>query len=408
MALKLPDWGLKFLLAIRIRFKIIRGGRGSAKSHTVARCLLVRAMEQKTRVLCAREFQNSIKESVHQLLSDIINDPENGFLGYFEILETEIRHIDNGSEFFFKGLARQINSIKSIEGIDIAWIEEAQTVSQKSLDILIPTVRKEGSELWFTYNPDLDSDPVHILANSKRDDLKTIDVNWNNNPFISQVLIDEKDAAYASNPSKAENIWGGKTRKNSEQHVFKNWKIIAFEPDESFGPAYQGLDFGFSQDPMAFVRMYVHSEHKRIYFRYAIAKKGILPNSMAPFLEMVPDVKKYNTIADSARPELVAHLKADGFKIESAQKWPGSVEDGVQWMQDYELIVHPDCLKASYATEDEKYTIDHEFNNYSFKVDKRTGLITSDLEDKDNHYTDAGRYGLQRFIKKKKSVFDNL
>lgn len=399
MALKLPDWGIH-LIQHEKRLKVAKGGRGSAKSHTFARGLLVRAAEKKTRILCTREFQNSIRESVHQLLSDVINNPDNGLTG-FTILETEIRH-ENGSEFIFKGLARQIDSIKSTEGIDIVWIEEGQTISQKSLDILFPTIRKDGSEIWITYNPDLDTDPVHKIALSGRDDMTVYTVNWNNNPFISPVLIKEKDEAYRDNPNKARNIWGGETRRNSDQQVFKKWRVLPFEVDDRFGPAYQGLDFGFSQDPMAFTRMYIHEEEKRIYFRYAIAKVGILPSSMKSFLELVPDVKRIQTIADNARPELIKELKEQGFNIISCTKYKGSVEDGVQWMQDYELIVHPDCLKADYANKDEKYTIDEEFSRYSFKVDKRTGLITTDLEDKNNHYSDASRYGLEKFITKKK------
>lgn len=406
MALKLPDWGVVALLNRPSRYKIAKGGRGSAKSHTIARCILIRMMQKKTRVLCTREFQNSIKESVHQLFTDLINDPVNGFVG-FEVLETEIRH-KNGSEMYFKGLARQINSIKSMEGIDLVWIEEAQTVSQRSLNILIPTIRKDGSEIWASYNPDLDADPIHVLALSERADILLLEVNWDNNPFISEVLLKEKDEAYKHDPNKAANVWGGETRKQTEQQVFKNWKVIAFEPDEDFGPAYQGVDFGFSNDPMTLVRLYVHTKEKRIYFRHAIGKVGILPSAMASFLEKVPGVKNIHTLGDNARPELIAELRGLGFNIEACAKWPGCVEDGVQWMQDYQLIVHPDCLKADYATKEEKYTIDYELTNYSFKVDKRTNLIQPDLEDKNNHYTDAGRYALEKFIRKSKTDWGKL
>lgn len=395
MALKLPDWGIE-LINRKSRYKGGKGGRGSAKSHTFARGLLVKMMSKKTRVLCTREFQNSIKESVHQLLSDLINDPNNGFEG-FTVLESEIRH-ENGSDMYFKGLARQIDSIKSMEGIDIVWIEEGQTISQKSLDILIPTIRKDGSEIWFTYNPDLETDPIHVLATSGREDVLLFEVNWNHNPFISSVLIAEKDEAYRVNPVKASNVWGGQTRKNSDQQVIKNYKVIPFDIDDSFGPAYQGLDFGFSQDPLAFTRFYVHKTLPRIYIRYAIAKKGVLPSQMSSFLELVPDVRKHKIIADSARPELIEQLRLERFQIDGAKKGKGSVEDGVQWLQDYEIIIHPDCLKADYATKEDKYTIDEEFSLYSFVVDKRTGLITTDLEDKNNHYTDAIRYGAEKFI----------
>ena len=405
MALKLPDWGLD-LINRKSRYKGGKGGRGSAKSHTFARGLLIKMMSKKTRVLCTREFQNSIKESVHQLLSDLINDPNNGFEG-FTVLESEIRH-ENGSDMYFKGLARQIDSIKSMEGIDIVWIEEGQTISQRSLDILIPTIRKDGSEIWFTYNPDLDTDPIHVLATSGREDVLLFEVNWNHNPFISSVLIAEKDEAYRVNPVKASNVWGGQTRKNSDQQVIKNYKVVNFEIDEDFGPAYQGLDFGFSKDPLAFTRFYVHTKFKRIYVRYAIAKTGILPSQMMAFLELVPDAKKHKIIADSARPELIEQLRQEKFIIEGAKKGKGSVEDGVQWLQDHEIIIHPDCLKSDYATKEDKYTIDEEFSLYSFVVDKRTGLITTDLEDKNNHYTDSMRYGAEKFITVKSNNWGSI
>lgn len=399
VSIELPEWAHKWWTQ-RSRYKVAYGGRGSAKSHSIARLLLMMAMQSKKRILCTREVQNSIKDSVHKLLKDLIFSM---MLTGFTITDISIKH-SNGSEFLFKGMhGESVESIKSMEGVDIVWIEEAQTISRRSLEILIPTIRKPGSEIWISFNPFKDDDPVYVdFVLTKRPNSIVDFVNWYDNPWFPDELIEEKDYLYANNPDRANHVWGGQTIKNTDQQVFKKWRVLPFEFDEKFGPAYQGLDFGFSQDPMAFTRMYVHEEEKRIYFRYAIAKVGILPSSMKSFLELVPDVKRVQTIADNARPELIKELKEQGFNIIPCTKYKGSVEDGVQWMQDYELIIHPDCLKADYANKDEKYTIDEEFSRYSFKVDKRTGLITTDLEDKNNHYTDASRYGLEKFITKKK------
>src|SRR5574343_562163 len=139
-----------------MRYKVAYGGRGSGKSWAFARALLIQASEKPLRVLCGREVQKSIKQSVHTLLKDQIQ--ELGLGQFYDVLETEIRG-KNGTQFSFAGLASHtVESIKSFEGCDIVWIEEAQTVSKKSWDILIPTIRKPNSEIWVTFNPDLDTD----------------------------------------------------------------------------------------------------------------------------------------------------------------------------------------------------------------------------------------------------------
>jgi len=163
------------------RYKVAYGGRGSGKSWGFARALLALAIKHKLRILCAREVQRSIKQSVHQLLSDQIQSM--GFGQYYEVLENEIRCV-NGSQINFTGLANNtVESIKSFEGVDIVWVEEAQTVSKKSWDILIPTIRKPNSEIWVTFNPDLDSDDTYKrFVIDTPDNAKVVKVNWIDNP----------------------------------------------------------------------------------------------------------------------------------------------------------------------------------------------------------------------------------
>lgn len=203
------------------RYKFARGGRGSGKSWSVAKKLLLIGTQKPTRILCTREVQKSIKQSVHQLLKDQINGM--GLDSFYQVLETEIRGL-NGTRIYFSGLSDMTaDSIKSFEGVDICWIEEGQAITDKSLKILTPTIRAEGSEIWVTYNPQLDSDPIHQMANAERDDTITIDVNWYDNPWFPAVLNDERLHAKATLPTaEYEHIWEGKCMPAVEGAIYFN------------------------------------------------------------------------------------------------------------------------------------------------------------------------------------------
>lgn len=203
------------------RYKFARGGRGSGKSWSVAKKLLLIGAQKPTRILCTREVQKSIKQSVHQLLKDQINGM--GLDSFYQVLETEIRGL-NGTRIYFSGLSDMTaDSIKSFEGVDICWIEEGQAITDKSLKILTPTIRAEGSEIWVTYNPQLDSDPIHQMANAERDDTITIDVNWYDNPWFPTVLNDERLHAKATLPTaEYEHIWEGKCMPAVEGAIYFN------------------------------------------------------------------------------------------------------------------------------------------------------------------------------------------
>jgi phage terminase large subunit len=188
------------------RYKILHGGRGSAKSWTVARKLLQRAAEAPLRVLCAREVQESIKDSVHALLVD-----QARAMGLpFRPFDREIRH-DNGSRFVFTGLAQHtVDSIKSFEGADVCWIEEAQSVSKRSWDVLTPTIRKDDSEIWATLNPFLESDETYqrFVADPPTNTL-SLQVNWSDNPWFPSVLNEERLNCLRRDPDNYANIWEG-------------------------------------------------------------------------------------------------------------------------------------------------------------------------------------------------------
>ena len=202
------------------RYKVAYGGRGSGKSWGFARALLLEATKKRLRILCAREIQRSIKQSVHQLLSDQIQVLELG--KFFEILETEIR-CRNGSQISFTGLANNtVESIKSFEGVDIVWVEEAQTVSKKSWDILIPTIRKPESEIWVSFNPDLDTDDTYTrFVVSPPSDAKVVKINYTDNLWFPDVLEKERLHAEANNPDY-ENIWLGECKSAVDGAIYAN------------------------------------------------------------------------------------------------------------------------------------------------------------------------------------------
>ena len=202
------------------RYKVAYGGRGSGKSWSMARALLIKAANEPTRVLCAREIQKSIKQSVHTLLNDQIQSL--GLGAFYEVLESEIRGI-NGSTFSFTGLATNtVESIKSFEGCDIVWVEEAQTVSKKSWDILIPTIRKPNSEIWVSFNPNIDTDDTYQrFVVEPPENAKVVKVNYTDNPWFPEVLEIERQHSEKTNPDYA-NIWEGDCKAAVDGAIYAN------------------------------------------------------------------------------------------------------------------------------------------------------------------------------------------
>lgn len=201
------------------RYKVTHGGRGGAKSWGYARALLLLARTKTLRILCARELQNSIAESVHKLLNDQIKAM--GLSGEFEIGKTSIKHTMMGSEFFFEGLKHNADKIKSYEGIDIAWVEEAQRTTKASWDLLIPTIRKEGSEIWISFNPDLESDETYQrFVMHPPSSAIVVEINWRDNPWFPQVLYDEMVECREKNPDDYLHIWEGKCKQILDGAVY--------------------------------------------------------------------------------------------------------------------------------------------------------------------------------------------
>lgn len=387
------------------RYKIAYGGRGSSKSWTFTDALIVRALTEKVRVLCAREFQNSINDSVHRLLAKRIE--ELGFSSYFTIQRDTITSF-NGSEFTFKGLRHNSESIKSTAGINICWIEEAQTISQESLDILIPTIREPDSEIWMTMNPRLEDDPVYKLFIAKpHPEAFLFKVNYTENKHFPAVLEMERRLMLERDPALYNHVWLGECLTATDAQVFKDkWQVREFTPILPYRdndgkhhkgweyPLY-GMDFGFSQDPTACVKVWVHDE--TLYIEKEAVKVGLELDDTADYIKsFMPEIASDTVRADSARPESISYLSRHGLNTKAVKKWKGSVEDGVTHMRSYKsIVIHPQCTTAI-----------NEFMLYSYKVDARTGDIKTDIVDKHNHVIDAIRYAVEPLIKRKANFMD--
>lgn len=359
----------------------MRGGRGSAKSRTAATALLLQACESPHRVLCAREIQKSIKDSVKRLLDDEIE--RLGLSSFYESTENEIRG-KNGSLFIFAGLRGNSASVKSMEGITRCWVEEAQTISQSSLNDLVPTIRAECSEIWFTYNPKFETDPVDVMF--KADELPPstilLHVNWQDNPWFPDVLRSEMEYDKRRDMDKYLHIWEGQYQTSSESRVFKNWTVEEFDVNPEW-IMRQGADWGFSVDPSVLVQCAIVG--RKLYVPYEAYMVGCEIDALPNLFLTVPGAEKWVITADSARPETISYMQKHGFpKVMAAVKGARSLEEGVQFLQSFDIVVHPRC----------KHLID-ELTLYSYKRDKLTDLVLPMLEDKDNHVIDALRYACE-------------
>lgn len=369
------------------RYKVYYGGRGGAKSWSFALCLLIIGARKKTRVLCTREVQSSMRESVHKLLTTCIE-----MLGYERFYQVTRDAIigKNGSEFIFHGIRHDPMQIKSLEGVDICWVEEAQKVSNESWDILIPTVRKAKSEIWISFNPSLETDPTYdrFVAPDREDTLK-VKINYDQNPYFSDELRAEAEYLKELDYNEYLHIWEGECKTYSASQIFKNkYTVEDFDapPEAVF---YYGLDWGFSQDPTVIIRCFINDQC--LYIDYDAGGRQIELDNTYRLIDAIPDAKQYTIRADSARPESISFVRRQGYKIESVHKWGGSVEDGVEFIRSFRnVFIHTRCTETA-----------GEFAKYSYKIDRVTGDVLPQIVDNHNHYIDALRYALQPMIKQK-------
>jgi phage terminase large subunit len=374
------------------RYMIWYGGRAGRKSWEIARGLLLRSASSKLRIVCAREFQNSIADSVLKLLEDQI-----GIMGMekeFDVQRTTIYHKYTGSQFIFKGLAKaNIQALKSLEGADLCWVEEAQVVSEDSWKILTPTIRKPGSQIIISLNPELAEDPtsVRYLINTPPNSY-ICKINYTDNIDCTPEIIEEAEWCKITDLDAYKHVWLGEFRKASDAQILKDkWIVDRFEPKATWDGPYYGMDFGFSTDPMACVEVWVDSIARKLYVRRESVRRGVEVEEMEEHITKMPGSKRFLHRADNARPELISYLNLQGFNVVAAQKWQGSIEDGITFLRSFiQIVIHPDCKNTEFEC---KY--------YSYKIDKLTGEVTTNIVDKHNHCIDAIRYAIEPIVTRK-------
>ncbi|MDQ1346410.1 MAG: phage terminase large subunit [Pseudomonadota bacterium] len=365
-----------------MRYKGAKGGRGSGKSTFFAELCVERSYAEKLDIVCIREVQLTLAQSVKKLIEAKIQ--QFGLGQYFDVRQSEIRSA-RGGVMIFRGMQDyNAESIKSLEGFDVAWVEEAQSLSRRSLDLLRPTIRKPGSELWFSWNPNEPDDPVEefLCGGEPPPGACVVEAQYWHNPWFPDVLRAEMEYDRKRDADKYQHVWCGQYRKLSEALVFKNWRVEEFERPAATSHRF-GADWGFATDPTVLVRCDL--DERTLYVDHEAHMVGCEIDLIPGLFDKVPLSRKFPIRADSARPETISYLRRNGFpRIEAATKGTGSVEDGVEFLKTFDIVVHPRCV----------HTIG-ELKSYAYKVDKLTQEVLPILEDKNNHVIDALRYACE-------------
>lgn len=381
----------KFLFEPK-RYKALYGGRGSAKSHSVARALLVIGMQKPTRIVCAREIQKSIKDSVHKLLADIIR--QHSLTGFYEIQETIIKG-RNGTEFVFRGLKHNTRDLKSLEGADIAWIEEAENVSDGSYEILIPTIRKEGSEIWATFNVKNITDPTYRrFITEAGDDTIAKKVSWRDNPFFPEVLKKEMDKLERSDHDAYLHIWEGEpdTRRSGAVYAKQLAKArsegrITKVPYDPSSEVFTAWDLGFGDATSIWWLQFVGRELRWVDFyendgeqldHYARIVKEKPYNYSTHFL---PHDGGHGNIRGDSCSRQLASL---GLKNQVLQR-ETDINPGIELLRQtiaYSVFDSEKCKDGIHALE-----------NYGYEWDEERGVFKSKpRHDWSSHAASAARY----------------
>lgn len=392
-------------LTLPSRYKVFYGGRGGGRSWSFARVLLLKSLEKQMRILCAREFQQSIEDSVYRLLSDQIQML--GLQGQFRVMKSGLEAV-NGSSFSFIGIRHNVTKVKSFEGVDICWVEEAEKVSQDSWDVLIPTIRKTGSEIWVSFNPHMEDDPTYkrFVLNPPPDSIveKT---SWRDNPWLPDELRNEKDYLWSVDAERAAHVWDGECLQHTDAQVLKGkYRVDTFSPVQD-GPGawdgpYYGADWGFAQDPTALVRFWLCSGSEpglqRLMVEHEAYGYGTEMDDTPKLFDQVPGSRERLIEADNARPETISHMQKRGFRIAGAPKWSGSVEDGINWLRSMEeIVIHSRCENA--ATE---------ARMWAYKIDPQNEKVLPKLKPGFDHGWDAIRYGASAMIQNRGSAARGL
>jgi phage terminase large subunit len=399
-----------------IRYRIASGGRGSGKSHAFVTAVVLRMLAQRMRILAAREVMKSLRESAAHLLADKIRELK--LEAWFEISESEVSCPLTGSEVIFGGLGVNVHSLLSLENVNLVFVEQAETVSRRSLEILVPSIRAPGSEIWAIFNPDSADAPIMQLVGSGRPDVRHVHTTWLDNPYWSGTSLEaERVQMLRTDPERHAHVYGGECNTKSEAIVFSGkWTVEEFtpiyypppsyrkagEPAPWYGP-YLGMDFGYAVDPSVLILCYISTPENSSFNRISLTAGsrtlyiereaygvGIALDALPALFDQIEGARRHTIRADSSRPETINHLRARGFRgVTPVDKWKGSVEDGIEYMRGFErILIHPRCER----------TIE-EFQKFSYRVDRLTGDVLPDLKPGWDHCVDALRYALAPAIK---------
>jgi phage terminase large subunit len=378
------------------RYKGAKGGRASGKSHFFAE-LAVEAMvcDPSLRFVCIREVQRSLKFSAKSLIERKLRDLRVSHL--FEILQSEIRRRGGSGVMIFEGMQdHTADSLKSLEGFGRAWVEEAQSLSRRSVDLLLPTIRSAGSEVWFSWNPHQPEDPVdelfRQLAADGDVDHVLVHADYLDNPFVEAESVREAERMRRVDVDAYAHIWLGQYNLRSDAQVLAGkWRVDEFEAAEEWDGPYYGADWGFN-DPTVLMRCWIGDE--RLWVDWEVGGSDIGLDEIAPLFRMMPGAAKHVIRADASRPDTIQHVRKAGLDVIAAPKGQGSVEDGVQFLRKFEeIVIHERCTGAQ-----------EEARLWSWKTDRLTGDPLPKLEDKHNHRWDAIRYALAPLIHRERRI----
>ena len=394
--IQIPPKLIPVFTAENVRYRGAYGGRGSAKTRTFALMTAIKAYQFAETgisgaILCAREFMNSLADSSMEEIKQAIQSVD-WLNDYFEIGQHYIRTRNGLISYIFCGLRHNLDSIKSKARILLCWVDEAEKVSEMAWRKLTPTVREANSEIWVTWNPEVDGSPTDLrFRKHAPDNAVVVELNYQDNPFFPDVLEQERlnDLARLDYASYAW-IWEGAYLENSDKQVLHDKYIIQEFDDDLYKKADRllfGADFGYANDPNTLIRSFILNNC--LYIEYEAYGVHVELNEIPSFYDSVPESRKWAIKGDCSRPETISYIKREGFKISAAKKWQGSVEDGISHLRGFEqIIIHPRC----------KHTAE-EARLYSYKTDRVTEEVLPIIEDKNNHCWDAIRYSLDGYIK---------
>ena len=382
-----PIPAMRPLWRSRKRYRIAKGGRGSGKSYGVAQRFVTYALKEPCRLLCTRDTQNTLSDSALAILKRVIRD-----MGLRDAFRDTKHGLEcrNGSEFIFRGLQNP-DRIKSLEGVKYAWVEEAQRVSADALEVLSPTIREKGSEVWVTYNPDREDDPIRSYE--IRPDAEVAVVNFPDNPFFPDALRQEMEYDRVTDRAKYEHVWEGSTRVVSDAQVFRGkYRVEDFDSPIDADRFYYGADWGFSKDPTVLMRCFIRNQV--LWIDHEAYGVGVELAAIPQLFATVPGSRAWPIAGDSERPDTMSYLRRKGFPVRGVKKGKGSVKDGIEFIRSFRgVVIHSRCRHAA-----------DEFKLYSYKTDKLTKEVLPVLEDKNNHCIDSIRYALAQTMRAAGSI----